>query len=242
MEFNNVWEDIRRADSYSRLGFPGTYYLAYRDLPQIISSHILGRNAVDFGCGTGRSTRFLEKHSFKTAGIDISEEMIKKAVELDPAGEYHLIKNNNFSRLEQNAYDLVLSAFTFDNIPGWEEKIELFNKLGNLLNSGGRIINLVSSPEIYLYEWASFTTNDFPENKKAKCGDKVRIIMKDVEDKRPVEDIFWPEKDYLDVYKKAGLDSVKTYKPLGKEEEELYQWVNETGIAPWTIYVLKKSI
>lgn len=29
---------------------------------------------------------------------------------------------------------------------------------GDLLKHDGRIVNLVSAPEIYTYEWASFTT------------------------------------------------------------------------------------
>jgi len=59
MEFQNVYEDEQRAASYARLEYPGTYYLAYRDLPKIISTHVKGRKAIDFGCGAGRSTRFL---------------------------------------------------------------------------------------------------------------------------------------------------------------------------------------
>jgi hypothetical protein len=35
MDFVNVYDDSRRAESYARLGFPGTYYLAYRDIPEI---------------------------------------------------------------------------------------------------------------------------------------------------------------------------------------------------------------
>ncbi|MEE8632751.1 MAG: class I SAM-dependent methyltransferase, partial [Candidatus Bathyarchaeia archaeon] len=61
MEFSNVYEDSERAEAYSKLEFPGTYYLAYRDLPKIISDHVKGREALDFGCGTGRSTRFLKR-------------------------------------------------------------------------------------------------------------------------------------------------------------------------------------
>ncbi|HEX7494563.1 MAG TPA: hypothetical protein VF346_10105 [Bacteroidales bacterium] len=43
---------------------------------------------------------------------------------------------------------------------------------------------------------ASFTTKHFPENQIAKTGDIVRCIMNDVEDKRPVEDIFWSKDDF----------------------------------------------
>jgi ubiquinone/menaquinone biosynthesis C-methylase UbiE len=240
MKFSNVYKDARRAEAYSKLEFPGTYYLAYRDLPRIISKHVKGRKAVDFGCGTGRSTRFLKKLGFDVIGIDIAEGMIKKARELDPKGDYRLIKDGDFSKFKNNAFDLVLSAFTFDNVPTMEKKVRNFRGLGTLLKNKGRIVNLVSSPEIYTHEWASFSTKDFPENKHAKSGDKVRIIQTDIEEKRPVEDVVWTDEYYQETYKRVGLELIKTYKPLAKESEP-YKWVNETRIAPWVIYVLKKK-
>ncbi len=239
MSFSNVYEDAKRAEAYSKLEFPGTYYLAYRDLPQITSQHVKGRKALDFGCGTGRSTRFLEKLGFDVIGVDIAEDMIKKAMELDPEGDYFLIKDGDFSQLTNDTFDLVLSAFTFDNIPTAEKKIRNFRGLAVLLKKEGKIINLVSSPEIYTHEWASFSTKDFPENKHAKCGDKVRIIQLDTEDKRPVEDVIWTDECYRDVFKKADLELIEVYRPLAKETEP-YEWVNETKIAPWVIYVLKR--
>ena len=114
MGFSNVYEDAKRAEAYSKLEFPGTYYLAYRDLPEIIREHVKGRKAVDFGCGTGRSTRFLQRLGFDIVGVDISADMIKKAKELDPKGDYRLTKDDDFNQLGDHAYDLVLSVFTFD--------------------------------------------------------------------------------------------------------------------------------
>lgn len=240
MEFFNVYEDAKRAEAYAKLEFPGTYYLAYRDLPKIILEHVKGRKAIDFGCGTGRSTRFLQRLGFSAVGVDISSDMLKKARELDLKGDYRLVKDGEFSEFKGKAYDLALSVFTFDNIPTMENKVKNFRELRRLLKNEGRIVNLVSSPEIYTHEWASFSTKDFPENKHAKSGDKVRIIQTDIEDKRPVEDVVWTDEYYRDTYKKAGLELIKTYKPLAKENEP-YKWVNETRIAPWTIYVLEKE-
>jgi SAM-dependent methyltransferase len=240
MEFSNCYEDAKRAEAYAKLEFPGTYYLAYRDLPEIIFEHVKGRKAVDFGCGTGRSTRFLQKLGFNTIGVDIAEDMIKRAREIDPKGDYRLVEDCGLSQFENNIYDLVLSVFTFDNIPTMDKKVKNLREIGSLLKSEGRIVNLVSSPEIYTHEWASFSTKDFPENKYAKSGDKVRIIITEVEDKRPVEDVVWTDEYYQEVFKRAGLEVVKTYKPLAKENEP-YKWVNETRIAPWVIYVLKKG-
>jgi hypothetical protein len=135
---------------------------------------------------------------------------------------------------------VVLSVFTFDNIPTRAAKLELFRALAALPNRDGRIVSLVSSPEIYLHEWASFSTKDYPENARAGCGDEVRIVITDTADPRPVVDIIWPDADYREVYRQAGLEVVEVYRPLGKDGEPV-RWVNETRIAPWVVYVLKRA-
>jgi SAM-dependent methyltransferase len=240
VRFDNVYDDARRAEAYAKLEFPGTYYLAYRDLPQIITEHVRGRRALDFGCGTGRSTRFLKSLGFEAVGVDIADDMLMQARTRDPEGRYRLVEDGGLSRLQGETYDLVLSVFTFDNIPTMEKKVTLFRDLGKLLDGDGAIVSVVSSTEIYTHEWASFTTKAYPENRKARSGDKVRIVITDVEDPRPVEDILWEDDAYQEVYKKAGLERMKKYMPLARESEP-YRWVNETRIAPWVIYVLKNQ-
>ena len=236
-DFSNVYDDEARAEAYARLEYPGTYYLAYRDLPAIIGEHVRGRKALDFGCGTGRSTRFLRGLGFDAGGVDISEPMLARARERDPEGEYRLAPDGDLGGAAAGTYDLVLSAFTFDNVPTMEKKITLLNSLKRLLGVGGRIVNLVSAPDIYINEWASFSTKDFPQNRTARSGDRVLILMLDVEDSRPVEDILWTDEDYREAYKRAGLMTLETYRPLARSGEA-FPWVSETRIAPWVIYVL----
>jgi SAM-dependent methyltransferase len=234
----NVYEDARRAESYSKLEFPGTYYLAYRDLPGLISRHVHGKNALDFGCGAGRSTRFLTRLGFRAVGADISPEMIGMARSIDSKGDYRLIRNGEMGDFQKGSMDLVLSAFTFDNVPTAEQKKKCLEGLRDLLGHQGKILNLVSTPDIYKHEWASFSTQDFPENRGARTGEVVRIVMKDVDDRRPVEDIIWYEDDYRALYASAGLRLVELHQPLARADEP-FAWVNETKIAPWAIYVLE---
>ena len=238
--FENSWGNQTRAESYSKLEFPNTYYLAYRDLPEIISSHVTGNKAIDFGCGTGRSTRFLKQLGFDVIGTDISNDMLDIARKLDASGEYQIVTNGNYSLLGINQFDLVQSIFTFDNIPGWENRTNILVGLRDLLKPSGKIICLDSTPELYTNEWASHSTRDFPENHHAKTGDIVRVIMLDVEDRRPVEDVFWTVSEYHILFDRAGLTVEATYKPLGCKDEP-YNWVSETEIAPWMIFVLSKK-
>ena len=240
MDFVNCYEDANRSDAYATLELANTYYLAYRDLPAIIAAHVKGTKALDFGCGTGRSTRFLRQLGFNVTGVDVSEDMLRIARATDPSGDYRLVPGDNFDKLDAGAFDLALSAFTFDNIPG-ATKARIFRDLGKLVTPKGIIVSVVSSPEIYTHEWASFTTKDFPENASARSGDVVRIVVTDHRDRRPVEDILWTDESYRAVYREAGLQAIQVFKPLAKGEES-YPWVNETRIAPWVIYVLRSTL
>ncbi|MDD1762923.1 MAG: class I SAM-dependent methyltransferase, partial [Methanothrix sp.] len=236
-----TWDTHSAALSYSRLGFVNTYYLAYRDLPDIIRRHVRGTNAVDFGCGAGRSSRFVTALGFKTIGIDISPNMIKVARAIDPEGDYRLVSDGLYSLLGRGKYDLVTSIFTFDNIPGWENRTNILVALSELLSRDGRIICLDSTPEIYVNEWASFTTKAFPENAMATTGNIVRDIVLDVEDKTPCEDIFWTDSDYRKLFGLAGLAVEADYRPLGYSHEP-FEWVSEKETAPWVIFVLRRNV
>lgn len=235
MPFSNCYADAARAQAYAKLEFANTYYLAYRDLPEIIARHVQGAKALDFGCGTGRSTRYLRRLGFQVTGVDISEDMLRLARLTDADGDYRLVGDGDLSAITPG-FDLVLSAFTFDNIPA-EKKLLLFTQLRRLLTAEGVLVNLVSSPEIYLHEWASFSTREFPENRQAKSGDVVRIITTDLEDRRPAADVLCTDEAYQEVYSRAGLRVIETRQPLAAGDEP-YPWVSETTVAPWTIYVL----
>jgi len=191
VQFSNVYDDDERARAYAKLEFPGTCYLAFRDLPALIAEHVRGRAALDFGCGTGRSTRFLSELGFDAIGIDIAPTMIDLARTADPNGRYLLVSDGDYRVFEPRTFDLILSAFAFDNIPGVEHRAEILRGLRRLLHDNGRIILLDCTPDIYVNEWASFTTRDFPENRHARSGDEVRAVMKDVDDRRPVVDLMW---------------------------------------------------
>jgi SAM-dependent methyltransferase len=234
--FGNVYEDSTRAQAYAQLGFPGTYYLAFRDLPNLFQKHVQGTMALDFGCGTGRSSRFLEKHGFVTIGVDISAAMLEQARQLAPQGDYRLVTADTLGDLAER-FDLILAAFTFDNIPTNEAKTRALSALRGLLAPAGCMILVVSAPAIYRHEWASFSTKDFPENRRARDGEIVRIVMLDVPDRRPVEDVLCGDARYRELFGLAGLGVRALVQPLATGSEPI-AWVSETRTAPWSVYVL----
>jgi SAM-dependent methyltransferase len=238
-DLHNTYDDAAYAGAYARLEFPGTYYLAYRDLPAIVATHVAGRRALDFGCGAGRSTRFVRGLGFDAVGVDIAPDMVRQARDLDPAGDYRLLVAAGLDALPAQAFDLILSVFTFDNIPA-AEKPGILRGLAGRLAASGRIVILVSSPEVYTHEWASFSSRAFPENRAARPGDVVRCVNTAIADARPAEDVLCPDAAYREAFAAAGLAVDATYRPLARGDEPI-AWVNETTIAPWVIYVLRTT-
>jgi SAM-dependent methyltransferase len=235
--FCNVYEDEARARAYATLQFPGTYYLAFRDLPALIRRYTRGSRALDFGCGTGRSTRFLRDLGLEVIGADISGAMLDQARALDPSGDYRLVRDTIAAEFAPGSFDVILAAFTFDNIPTDEAKADALNGLSTLLAPDGILLLVVSATALYVNEWASFSTRDFQENRRARDGDRVRIVMLDVSDRRPVEDVLCTDAHYKELFENARLRVLDIQSPLATGKEAT-RWVSETSTAPWTIYVL----
>ncbi len=154
---------------------------------------------------------------------------------LDPSGDYRIVPGDNLTEFEAESFDLIVSVFTFDNIPS-AAKVWIFSDLRNLLRPAGTIVSVFSSPEIYTHEWASFTTKDFPENAAARSGDVVRIVVTDHQDRRPVDVILRTGESYREVYRDASLQAIQVFKPLANGDEP-YSWVSETKIPPCDLRV-----
>jgi SAM-dependent methyltransferase len=171
-------------------------------------------------------------------GVDIAGHMVERARAADPEGDYRLLDDRGLDGLDLGDFDLILCSFTFDNVIH-AQKLPIFRSLASRLAPEGRLVNLVSAPEIYVHEWTSFSTRDFAENHTARTGDRVRIVMLDVEDRRPVDDIFCTDASYQALFAEAGLTLLETHRPLALPTEP-FPWVSETRVSPWAVYVLAR--
>jgi hypothetical protein len=73
--------------------------------------------------------------------------MLDQARALDSSGEYHLIRDNIAGEFTPGSFDIILAAFTFDNMPT-EAKADALSALRPLLASDGCLLCVVSSPAI----------------------------------------------------------------------------------------------
>ena len=96
-----------------------------------------GKNFLDLGCGTG-STLVILSEKYKCSGLDLSEEMLKRAnIKLKGKNvPLFLGDMREFSTGEK--YDIIFSFFdTVNHLSNTQDLLNLFNSVGNSLNEEG---------------------------------------------------------------------------------------------------------
>ncbi len=228
----------KHAGEYAELEMEGTQYLAFRDIFMLIREYAGSiSSALDYGCGAGRSTRFLKRLGFNVVGVDVSGEMLEQARSKDKLGEYHHIPSGHLP-FEDSAFDLVFSSFVFLEVSRIEEIEAILKEMKRVLRKDGIIIFVTDSMEATKGTWVS-SSYSFPENDKPlHSGDTVKLLLRGID--VILYDYYWTEDDYTRAAERAGLMLAKLHKPLGSSDDSI-EWLDETKMSPVAIYVLKNK-
>jgi ubiquinone/menaquinone biosynthesis C-methylase UbiE len=232
----------RFSSQYSKLKIENSYFLAFRAAAELLEKHRnIGTNLLDFGCGTGRSTRFLKTLGFEAIGVDISQDMLRKAQQVDQ-GDYCWIDSKEIPFSEQS-FDVIFQSFVLLEYSSLPQMIETFEEFNRVLCDDGIAMIVTGSEDYYRYNWLSFKMGDSDEKKHDETqsitsGSKVKVSIRGTD--IVLFDYFWTDTDYQQVFQKSGFDVIETVKPLAQGNEP-FEWVNECEFPCWTIYVLKKQ-
>lgn len=227
--------EYHKASLYAQFQIMGTSYLAFRDIPQLIKKYANGNKTLDYGCGAGRSTRFLKSLDLDVAGVDTSVAMIEQAQTIDKVISYNVIESAIIPN-RNNTYDLVFSSFVLFEISTKNELMNVFNEIFRVLKKGGTFIAITGSENMYSHPWLSLGV-ECEKNKNIVSGARVKIQLKEIN--LELYDYFWTDKDYKKIINKSGFSLLEKINPLGKDNDG-YSWVSETKISPYVIYILKK--
>jgi SAM-dependent methyltransferase len=240
---------------YAQKQLTGTLYLAFRDIPQILQRYsLLNRQscvaALDFGCGTGVSTRYLQslrclfKHGIDIQGVDVSADMLNLARQADPHGSYILLYNHHIP-FPHASYDFIFSSFVLFEFATKEQMQQTLQEIKRIMKKDAIFIAVTGSADAYKRDnqWVSLRV-DFPQNDQLRSGDLGRVDFVMNDQTLTFQNYYWTEKDYQDVFQAAGLSLCETLHPLGNKHEETmlsWQWKSETTLSPYYIFVLKSS-
>src|SRR5690349_14497577 len=120
-------DTMDNAKKYAASGFDNTYYLGFRDIPQLLERYTCGKRALDYGCGTGRSSRFLQRNGFQVIGVDISSKMLQQAIQKDCSIQYLQMKDDRIPMFDESC-DFIFSSFVLFTVSSKETILKIFKE------------------------------------------------------------------------------------------------------------------
>ncbi len=104
--------------------------------------------ALDFGCGVGRLTRALAAYFEHCYGVDISQNMVAKATELNgdiPACRFLVNSTDKLSILPDSHFDLIYSNLVLQHIPNTQPILSYIAEFVRTLKEDGLLVFQVPS-------------------------------------------------------------------------------------------------
>ena len=113
----------------------GTASVNFKEIQDKFLKLLTGKSILDFGCGSGRDTRYFLESGFDVTAIDGSKELCKSASEYTGIQVKHML----FQELdEEDCYDGIWACSSILHLPKDELKI-VMNKMSRALKSDGII-------------------------------------------------------------------------------------------------------
>lgn len=126
--FRHIEDHIADLEAFAEKERWHNYLVATADKPP---SPILDRlvphlpsngDAIDLGCGGGRSTRLLLQHGLRVTAVDAVEEAIQMVRDRLPEGAPVELVNSSFQDLKMGSYDVVIAIYSLFFLPPGEHE------------------------------------------------------------------------------------------------------------------------
>lgn len=195
---------------YREVGIDGTWKVGFEAVATLFGD-VSGKSILDYGSGTGRSTRFLRELGANVVGIDNSREMVAEAQMQNPDLEFRLLDETSPNRI----FDAALSSFVHLEAESKRGMEEIARSVYGFLREDGIYVILTANSAMWGNDYESFSSY-FPDDFAKRSGDKVNVHIKNPS--LDFQDHYWEQDDYVDSLCKGGFTVVGARKVSGKED------------------------
>jgi len=190
------------AEAYGSLGIEGTTYQIGFDAVARLLGDISGKSFLDFGCGTGRSARFLRKlGAQRVHAVDHNQSMIDQALSQEMDG-ISFLRTDDTVPLPDMSVDGAVSMNVFIEIRTPAAMAHACAEIARTLRPGAPFVLESSSPMAFGHTFRSF---GYPYAGPLRSGDLTPCIVTASGGQFVIEDTYWTERDYVDAIERAGL-------------------------------------
>jgi ubiquinone/menaquinone biosynthesis C-methylase UbiE len=219
---NSYNEFEQNAITLWRLGYP-----VVKDL----LGNINGKSVLDYGCGTGTFSRFLQSKGAHVKGVDVSENMIEvaKSNSSDKIA-YYPIYSGGLDFIPANMFDFVVSNFVLCTVPSRREISMILDQIYRVLKKGGLFVFMNSN-------WDKSNGKEFISFKLEYCNDLVagHPVTAIIKSDPPImlHDYFWPIAEYRKLLQESGFRINVLREDIADNDD--VRWLDEREFPPYYV-------
>jgi glyoxylase-like metal-dependent hydrolase (beta-lactamase superfamily II)/SAM-dependent methyltransferase len=223
------------AELYGSLGIEGTTYQIGFDAVATLLGDIRGKTFLDFGCGTGRSARFLKQLGAQHVyAVDHDQNMIDQALSQELAG-VTVLRIDGPIPLPDASVDGVVCMSVFIEIRTRDAMRGACTEIARTLRPGAPFILESSSPVAFGHAFRSYS---YPPAGPLRSGETTPCVVNAPGGQFVIEDTYWTEDDYVDAIEQAGLTVTTIDYPLPRDPAAWF--TDEASIPPCIIIEARK--
>jgi SAM-dependent methyltransferase len=224
------------AELYGSFGVEGTTYQIGFDAVAELLGDIRAKTFLDFGCGTGRSARFLRRLGARHVyAVDRDQSMIGQALSLG-LDSVTFLRIDSAIPLPDTSVDGAISMNVFIEIRTLDAMTRACAEIARTLRPGAAFILESSSPMAFGHTFRSFS---YPHAGPLRSGDTTPCIVSAPGGQFAIEDTYWAEHDYVDAIEQAGLTVTTVDYPRPRDPAA---WsTDEASIPPCIVIEARKA-
>jgi 2-polyprenyl-3-methyl-5-hydroxy-6-metoxy-1,4-benzoquinol methylase len=219
---NDYNEFEQNAITLWRLGYPVVTELL---------GDVSGKSVLDYGCGTGTFSRFLQSKGAFVTGVDVSENMIEVAKRISPDTiAYYPISSGGLDFLADNKFDFVVSNFVLCTVPSHREISLILDQIYRVLKKDGLFVFMNSN-------WDKSNGKEFISFKLEHCKDLIsgHPVTAIIKSDPPIllHDYFWSIEDYRKMLLKSGFRINVLREDIADSDD--ITWLGEREFPPYYV-------
>jgi len=224
------------AELYGLLGIEGTTYQIGFDAVAKLLGDVSGKTFLDFGCGTGRSARFLKglgvRHVY---AVDHDQNMISQALTQELDGVTFLRIDGPIP-LPDASVDGAVSMNVFIEIRTLAAMTRACAEIARTLRPDAPFVLESSSPTAFGHTFRNFS---YPHAGPLRSGATTPCIVTTPGGRFVIEDTYWTEDDYVDAVEQAGLAVITIDYP--RPHDPAAWSTDEASIPPCIVIEARKA-
>jgi ubiquinone/menaquinone biosynthesis C-methylase UbiE len=224
------------AEAYGSFGIEGTTYQIGFDAVAELLGDISGKTFLDFGCGAGRSARFLKRLGARQVyAVDHDQDMIDQALAQELDGVTFLHADGSIP-LPGASVDGAVSMNVFIEIRTLDAMTRACAEIARTMRPAAALVLESSSPAAFGHTFRSFS---YPYTGPLRSGDTTPCMVSAPGGQFTIQDTYWAERDYVDAVERAGLTVTTIVYPRPRDPAA---WsTDEASVPPCIVIEARKA-